>query len=240
MIRNYIFDLYGTLVDIHTDEAMPSFWRRFARLVSLQGALYSPHELREAYLSAVQEQTQRRSTLLPGIPTEHVEPDILCVFSSLYAKKNLSVSEERIRDAAISFRALSLRHLSLYPDAKRVLRTLRERGAGVYLLSNAQAAFTMPELRQLGLVSFFDGIVLSSDVGIKKPDKAIFEYLLSKYDLCPETCLMVGNDMETDMLGAASAGIAGRYIHTKQSPCRQGPLPDGCWEVSCLSKLLQA
>ena len=90
----------------------------------------------------------------------------------------------------------------------------------------------------LGLLPFFDGIVLSSDAGVKKPDKAIFEHILSKYGLRPETCLMIGNDDEADMLGAATVGMAGRYIHTKQSPDRRNILPNAYREIGSLTELL--
>ena len=128
--------------------------------------------------------------------------------------------------------------LRAYAGAAELLQALRAQGRRVLLLSNAQAAFTVPELRKLGLLSLFDGIVISSDVGIKKPDKAIYEHILSQYGLRPETCLMIGNDAEADIQGAASAGIAGRYIHTNQSPDRQQPLPEGCLEIQHLRELL--
>ena len=238
MIETYIFDLYGTLVDIHTDESMPVLWRRMALLLSLQGASYAPEELKRAYHLAVEEQNEARASQLPDILKDHVEPDILLVFKSLYAQKGVAVSGDTVQDAALFFRTLSLRRLTVYPGAVSVLRSLRARGRGVYLLSNAQVAFTVPELRKLGLLSLFDGIVISSDVGIKKPDRAIFEHILSQYGLRPETCLMIGNDAEADMQGAASVGMAGRYIHTNQSPDRQQPLPKGCLEIRTLKELL--
>ena len=46
----YFFDLYGTLVDIWTDEGKASLWRGAARFYSLCGAVYAPRELRERYL----------------------------------------------------------------------------------------------------------------------------------------------------------------------------------------------
>ena len=238
MIQSYIFDLYGTLVDIHTDESMPSLWRRMATLYTFQGASYTPQELKKAYLAAVEEQIDHCAALRPHVIKDHIEPDILDVFAFLYAQKGVPATEERLRDTALFFRTLSLRKLKLYPNVVQVLRGLRARGKGIYLLSNAQSAFTMPELHRLGMVSLFDGIVLSSDVGVKKPDKAIFEHLLSKYGLCPETCLMIGNDEAADMGGAASVGISGRYIHTKQSPERQNALPETCREIKSLSELL--
>ena len=238
MIETYIFDLYGTLVDIHTDESMPVLWRRMALLLSLQGASYAPEELKRVYHLAVEEQIERRAAQLPGIRKDYVEPDILLVFKSLYTKKGVAVSNDTVQDVALFFRTLSLRHLAVYPGAVSVLRTLRARGKGVYLLSNAQAAFTITELRKLGLLPLFDGIVISSDVGTKKPDRAIFEHILSQYSLRPETCLMIGNDGEADMQGAASVGMAERYIHTNQSPDRQQPLPEGCLEIRNLRELL--
>lgn len=238
MIHNYLFDLYGTLVNIHTEEAMPSLWRRMALFLSLQGASYGPAELKTAYKVAIEREIDRLWALSPGLAREHVEPDILRVFASLYAQKGRSFSEERLRDTAVLFRTLSMRRLALYQDAVQVLRTLRQRGKGVYLLSNAQAAFTVPELHKLGLAPLFDGVVLSSDAGVKKPDRAIFEHILRKYNLGPEACVMVGNDETADMLGAWSAGIAGVYIHTKQSPDRRGILPPNCREIQRLSELL--
>ena len=238
MIDTYLFDLYGTLVDIRTDESMPRLWARMALYFSMQGAAYGPEELHAAYISAVAEAADQRSKERPNVIKAHIEPEIRSAFSALYAGKGVPVNEQIIEDTALIFRTLSLRHIRLYPKAARVLRTLRERGSGVYLLSNAQSVFTMPELRKLGLLPLFDGIVLSSDAGVKKPDKAIFEHILSKYDLRPEECLMIGNDGEADILGAAGVGICSRYIHTKQSPPRPEKLPDTCREISSLQELL--
>lgn len=238
MIETYIFDLYGTLVDIRTDESMPSLWRRMALLLSLQGAAYGPKALCRAYQEAVAGEIDRCAARRIGVPKEHIEPDILRVFESLYARKGVSASPERVADAALLFRTLSLRHIRLYPQAAEVLRTLRARGKGVYLLSNAQATFTVPELNKLGLIPLFDGIVLSSDVGVKKPDQAIFQQLLIQYGLRPETCLMIGNDGTADIQGAAAVGMESRYIHTDISPDRLASLPKSCREIRSLRELL--
>ena len=239
MIENYIFDLYGTLVDIRTDESTSSFWRRMALFLSLQSAAYGPEELRLSFLSAVEGEIDRCSALRPDIPRAHIEPDILPVFKTLYAEKGIKVDDLRARDTALVFRALSMvKTVRLYPHVLTVLETLRRQGKGLYLLSNAQAVFTMAELGKLGLLSRFDGIVLSSDAGVKKPDKAIFEYLLLKYGLRPEACVMIGNDMDADMGGAASVGMAGRFIHTNLSPECQRPLPKNCQEITGLLDLI--
>lgn len=47
MYQNYIFDLYGTLVDIRTNERKPSLWKYMAQYMTLQGAAYTPAELKK-------------------------------------------------------------------------------------------------------------------------------------------------------------------------------------------------
>ncbi len=53
MYENYIFDLYGTLVDIRTNENKASLWKYLAGYMTLQGAPYSAAELRKRYRSLV-------------------------------------------------------------------------------------------------------------------------------------------------------------------------------------------
>ena len=57
--QNYIFDLYGTLVDIHTDERKASLWKKIAVYFSAQGAAYTPKELKARYAALIQEEEVR-------------------------------------------------------------------------------------------------------------------------------------------------------------------------------------
>ena len=55
--KNYIFDLYGTLVDIHTDEEQQELWVKMAQKLSEEyGADYTGADLREKYLLACKEE----------------------------------------------------------------------------------------------------------------------------------------------------------------------------------------
>ena len=84
---------------------------------------------------------------------------------------------------AASFRAMSLKYIKLYDGALDLLRSLKEAGGKVYLLSNAQSSFTKPELKLLGIYDEFDGIVISSDEGCKKPDVKFYQTILKRYKL---------------------------------------------------------
>ena len=105
---------------------------------------------------------------------------------------------------AITFRALSRKFLRTYDGVKELLEELHERGRGVYLLSNAQTDFTRPEIEMLGLTRYFDGILLSSEQGCKKPSPVFFRRLLEQYRLNPAESIMTGNDEAADIAGAQS------------------------------------
>ena len=208
MYQNYIFDLYGTLVDIHTNEKKAYLWKKMSLFFGMKGAAYEPKELRMAY-----------------------------VFRQLFEDQAVSVTEKEIADLAKMFRAISIEELKLFPGVPEMLQRLKDAGKKVFLLSNAQALFTAPEISLLGLTKYFDGILLSSDAGVKKPDPAFYEMLLKQYHLDPAECLMTGNDDIADCHGAASAGIASRYVATRQSPKINDPLPENCEKIAEIAEL---
>ena len=151
--------------------------------------------------------------------------------------EHLLVTEEEIADLAKMFRAISIEELKLFPGVPEMLQRLKDAGKKVFLLSNAQALFTAPEISLLGLTKYFDGILLSSDAGVKKPDPAFYEMLLKQYHLDPAECLMTGNDDIADCHGAASAGIASCYVATRQSPKINGPLPENGEKIAAIAEL---
>ena len=57
-VKAVIFDLYGTLVDISTDEEQEELWRKLALFYGYSGAVYEPRELKGAYFSLVKRQRQ--------------------------------------------------------------------------------------------------------------------------------------------------------------------------------------
>ena len=48
MYQNYIFDLYGTLADTHTNEGKHYLWNKLSAFFSAYGAIYTPSELKKA------------------------------------------------------------------------------------------------------------------------------------------------------------------------------------------------
>lgn len=210
MIQNFIFDLYGTLADIRTDEESDKLWEKVSEIYKERGAVYQPEELKSEF--------RRLEDALAESAGEDREPDLMEVFALLYTNKGVSCDSVLIKRTAAVFRSRSREFIRLYDGVEELLQELGKRGKGIYLLSNAQAEFTRPEIEMLGLNRYFDGILLSSEEGYKKPSPVFFKRLLQRYRLEPSECMMIGNDAKSDIAGARRMGIASLYIHTDISP----------------------
>lgn len=202
MIRNYIFDLYGTLLAIRTDEYHLSFWRKMCRIYKFYGVRYKPTELRRKYADLC----KKEESLMEG---KYPEINILNVFSALM--KGRKGDAKKI---AGLFRMYSRLYCFPYTNTIAVLEKLKSEGKKIYLLSNAQHVFTIPELEQTGLLGFFDGIYISSDYGIKKPDPAFMRILLDTEKLKTDECVMIGNDFFSDISVAEACGVKSIFLNT--------------------------
>lgn len=201
---NFLFDLYGTLADIHTNEEKKELWDGCAALLGESDG----ESIREEYYSLCKRYEDAK---------EHrfVEFDLLSVFEKMLEARGLPM--EKAPELARSFRILSREKLTLFPCVHDMLTELKRRGAGVYLVSNAQACFTKDELDELGISACFDGILISSDAGIKKPHREIFDIAAQRFGIELKDCIYVGNDLHDDILGASGAGLDSVYIETWQS-----------------------
>jgi len=87
-----------------------------------------------------------------------------------------------------------------------ILAALRERGVPLYALSNWSAE-TFPVARaRFDFLGWFDGIVISGELGVAKPDGRIFAHLLETYGLRPDTTIFI-DDVPANTTAAAAAGM---------------------------------
>ncbi len=224
-----IFDLYGTLVDIHTDEN-DTVWEKTALYFGYYGASYTGETLKTDLKSVF---TRRESVLgqsyemFPDIPIEEV-------MAELFRFKGVTENADALGlNAAQVFRVAATDYIRLYDGVIESLQALRTHGYRLWLLSNAQRSFTACELRHLGLTEQFDGIYLSSDYLCRKPDGRFFRALLDERMLDPARCLIIGNDRETDIAGAQAVGLSTLYMHTNLTPPHQEAAAPGLAPNCC-------
>lgn len=213
MSQTYIFDLYGTLIDIKTDEEQPEVWERLSLHFGYQGMDITGTDLQERFLL--------ESDLQFAEAGQHCEyPDFVMeeVFRSVARQLGGEPDQAWLYETVRWLRTLSMIHISLYDGVIEILQALRDRGKKVFLLSNGQKTFIEAELRMLGILYLFDGIAISSEAGISKPDPLFYRYLVETYDADLSSAIMIGNDPRTDIEGALRIGIDSCYIHTVSSP----------------------
>jgi len=221
---NYIFDFYGTLLDIHTDEEQQSLWKKTAALYAAAGADYDGAGLRAAYVGMVREEEEK---LAAKTGYKFPEIDLRIVFARLLTEAparhdarfdGLTTGElfgsDWVWSIGQAFRALSRRRMAVYRGTEGVLKRLKARGNRLYLLSNAQSVFTVPELEMSGLKDLFDAVYISSDVGMKKPQKEFMEKLLREQRIDPKSAVMIGNDFSSDIRVAMLNGMDSVHLNT--------------------------
>lgn len=92
------------------------------------------------------------------------------------------------------------------------VKMLKDKGFGIYLLSNASPDF---HERRNGIpaLSLFDGVIISADHKLLKPEKEIYEKLYETFSLLPEECFFI-DDVPANIDGAAATGMQGHcYYH---------------------------
>lgn len=216
IVKGIIFDINGTLIDINTDEGNEQIYRSISHLLKYYGIRTSRGDVREGYYQILKEQRRAGGEPYPEFDAVAVWRAFLTsrmVSSAAVIPKNkLAVLPHFLAEL---YRGISLNRLELYPEVREVLDELRPRYQ-LAALSDAQTAWALPEMRMVGLDGYFSPVVVSGDLGYRKPDSRIFALALKRMRLLPENVVFVGNDMYRDIYGARQAGLRTVFFATGQ------------------------
>ncbi|MBN9461977.1 MAG: HAD family hydrolase [Burkholderiales bacterium] len=210
-IKGIIFDLYGTLIDIETDESMDEIYRAIAHYLTYHGVNLHRWGVRERYQQIMTQQKEARGEDYPEI-------DVEAIWNTLLWQEGIERAPTRRRLARVLaqlYRGISRKRLQLYPEVRRTLDALRP-AYRLAVVSDAQPCFAVPEMRAMGLAGYFQPIVISARYGYRKPDRRLFEKALAMMRLAPHEVLHVGNDMFRDIHGAQGLGIRSIFVESNQ------------------------
>ena len=200
MKKGIFFDLYGTLIDILTDEVDPWVYSTLSRYLSYRDVKIAPKELKKTYFEDIQSQLKQSNESYP-------EVDVCKIFSNIMHRYgNKTYSKSAIVDTAVLFRSLTMRRFEVFQGVYEVLESLLKKFE-LSLISDAQWVFTEPEMAMLGLTPYFKFRILSSRFGFKKPDVRLFDIAMKKLMINPEESVYIGDNPQKDLVGAKKAGM---------------------------------
>jgi putative hydrolase of the HAD superfamily len=102
----------------------------------------------------------------------------------------------------------------VFPDTFPVLDYLAKKYP-MHIITNGFDESQGMKLNSAGLAVYFRLVVTSETMGYRKPDRRIFEYALSALGTRPHECLMIGDNPQSDILGAQNAGIDQVFFNPK-------------------------
>ena len=149
--------------------------------------------------------------------------------------KGLDPTEEYCLKASDLFLDYCSSKPGLVEGAHELVDYLKNKGYRMHICSNGFHEVQYKKLRACGLFDYFDTIILSEDAGANKPSKQFFDYALQKSGAVKAKTLMIGDNFNTDILGAKQAGCDTAYFN--RFPDYPAPEP-ATFEVTNLSQLM--
>lgn len=239
-VRAVLFDIYGTLVDIETDERDWYAYLNLAKFFEYLGVRLSADEVKWFYFEKIRQMIEKSGEAYPEIDVRRIWYEILREHENPQMYKLNLGQGTFVRDVVILHRALTRRRLRLYDATYDVLQRLKPQYR-IGVVSDCQYDYAVPETKILGIIDLFDAFIMSGEYGFRKPDKRLFHDCLSRLGVSPGEAVFVGNDAFRDIFGAKSVGMKTILVMTRrESRDPNLPKPDlMVWDIGEVPGLIE-
>lgn len=122
--------------------------------------------------------------------------------------------------------------------AHELMDYLRQQGYRMHMCSNGFHEVQYKKLAACGLKDYFDTIILSENAGFNKPSPLYFDYAFRQSGANRETTLMIGDNLQTDILGALNSGIDAMFFNRWEVDVDEAP-QSPTFVVSSLQEIMQ-
>ncbi len=195
---NFLFDLDQTLLDFHASE-----YKALGIVLKSNGLSFSDEIYRafKAYNESLWLELEKGTISRTELFTKRFEDVFTRCEGDASGLNPLEVNDAFIRtmsvngvlmDGALEFVAKVKGNI---PDAR------------IYIASNGATINAKGRIASTGLDRYIDGIFISEDMGVTKPDAAFFEICLDRIGEPGSSCMMIGDSLSSDMLGAKNASL---------------------------------
>jgi putative hydrolase of the HAD superfamily len=203
------FDLGNTLIyfDGEWSEVLLRASKKLWQSLQKAGLELNQNTFYQEFFKRLQDYYVERETDCTELTTSYLLQKILA------EKGHPDVPESIIRPALAAMYSVSQEHWHVEKDTKSVLRELKRQGYKLGIISNAADDDDIQKLVDKAEIRpFFDLIISSAAMGIRKPDPKIFEWALSNLSVDPSQAAMIGDTLEADVLGARNANLFSIFL----------------------------
>ena len=139
--------------------------------------------------------------------------------------KGLEVTKELCLEMSDRFLEFCSSKPGVVEGAHELMDDLKRKGYRMHMTSNGFHEVQYKKLEACGLRDYFDTIILSEDAGVNKPSPLYFDYALKVSGASRETTLMIGDNLQTDILGALHAGLDAMLVNRWKVDVSESPQP---------------
>jgi putative hydrolase of the HAD superfamily len=222
MIKAVLFDFSSTLIDSPAWMALEirTLPREAFELFSAQGHITRLSAEQLAQAEGVFRHAREQADAA-GRETNHVD-DLSSMIAVLGLQDQLPLKLVELTVATLHRERLP--KVTLISGAAETLATLQAHDYRISLISNAAySPFLTWTLERFELLHFFEKILVSADVGVRKPGLEIFRIALDQLELAPADAVYVGDDYQKDVAAPKQLGMRAIWYR----PDGAAPLPEG-------------
>lgn len=201
-IKHVFFDLDHTLWDFETnsDIAFNTIFKHHNIKVDIQKFLNYYRSINEAYWKLYREEKITKNELRYGR------------LKDTFLKVNYEIEDELIDNLAVDYIDELPNNNQLFEGTHEILKHLYP-NYKLHIITNGFNDVQFKKIENSGLSNYFDKIVTSEDAGVKKPNPIIFKYALDTVNASAKESIMIGDNWETDVMGALNNGIDAIYFN---------------------------
>ena len=164
---------------------------------------------------------------------------------TLFAAFDRQLDLATLKRVACLYREQHQANRHLVAGAIELLDALREH-CRLGIVTNNSTAEQTEKLRVLNIANYFDTVVISEDVGVTKPDPAIFSIALERIGATADETVFIGDNWINDIVGARHAGMTAVWVDRNETPasadvaghkCPEKPVNAGVYDIRCITSV---
>ena len=198
MHHNFLFDLDQTLLDFHASE-----YKALGIVLKSNGLSFSDeiYQAFKEYNKTLWLELEKGNITRPELFTKRFQYVFSQCEGDAAALDPLKINDDFIRTMSVNG--------VLMDGALELVRKVKESisDARIYIASNGATINAKGRIASTGLDRYIDDLFISEDLGVTKPDAAFFDICLDRIAEPGSSCIMIGDSLSSDMLGAKNASL---------------------------------